>query len=248
MPTEDTLLGGHVKLLQPDSGLRATTDTVFLAAACPVENNPQSGKDPMRLLDLGCGTGAAGFCVLARAPHVHLTGIDIQQDLIDLAARNAALNAAEDRTRFVCADIRTFEGEHRFDRIVCNPPYFRPGDHTPSPHPSKALASGPQHKTDAQMKDWLDAAFRLLSPHGVLTLIHRADALDRIIQDLGKRFGAIEIIPLWPKAGKPAERVIIRARPNRRTGLVLHPGIVMHDQNGSYTIDANHILQAPCAL
>lgn len=246
--TQDTLLGGQVKLLQPTQGLRATTDTVFLAAACPIEAEPKAHEHPTRLLDLGCGTGAAGLCVLARAPHIHLTGLDIQPDLIDLAKRNAALNEKQDKAQFICTDIRAFEPETRFERIICNPPYFKAGDHTPSPHALKALASGPQKTADAGLKDWLDVAFNLLASHGVLTLIHRAESLDRILQGMGKRFGATEIFPLWPKAGEAAQRVVVRARPNRRTGLMLHPGIVLHEQTGAYTPQAQHILQTPAAL
>ena len=248
MITEDALLGGCVRLLQPRSGLRATTDTVFLAAACPVQNEAARGGKSARILDLGCGTGAAGLCVLARAPSITLTGVDFQPDLIDLAGRNAALNGFESRTSFVCCDIRAFETSERFDHVLCNPPYLEAGAHTRSPHTSKAAACGPGEKTDASLKDWIDAAFRLLHPHGTLTLIHRTEALDRIIQALGKRFGALEIIPLWPRAGQAALRTLVRAHPNRRTGLILHPGFVMHNPDGSYAIDADRILKSPCAL
>lgn len=253
METNDTLLGGRLRLTQPESGLRATTDTVFLAAACPVESNGHSGQRP-RLLDLGCGTGGAGLCVLARAPHVDLTGIDIQPDLIDLARRNAALNGVDPRARFLCADILDFCAEDSsdgpFDHVICNPPYLEAHAHTASPDPSKARACGFESGGQAEvgLKDWLDCAFRCLNGRGSLTLIHRADALDRILQGLGRRFGAIEIIPLWPRAGKPASRVIVRARPNRRTGTILHAGVVMHDSDGCYTIDADRILGGACGL
>ncbi|MCB9979414.1 MAG: methyltransferase domain-containing protein [Rhodospirillales bacterium] len=249
--TEDSLLGGHVRLLQSESGLRATTDTVFLAAACPVgETNAQRAAPP-RILDLGCGSGGAGLCVLARAPQATLTGVDIQADLIGLATRNATLNMCENRARFICADIRNFEPESdSFDYVICNPPYLEAGAHTASPDVSKARASGflEDAQDGAGLKDWLDCAFRCLNGRGSLTLIHRADALDRILQGLGRRFGAVEIIPLWPGAGKPASRVIVRARPNRRTGVILHAGVIMHDLDGCYTIDAGRILRSPCRL
>lgn len=250
MITEDSLLGGHVRLLQPESGLRATTDTVFLAAACPIgEANAQTAA-PSRILDLGCGSGGAGLCVLARAPRATLTGVDIQADLIGVATRNAALNMCQNRARFVCADIRNFEPESdSFDHVICNPPYLEAGAHTASPDVSKARASGfPEGTQGGGLKDWLDCAFRCLKGRGSLTLIHRADALDQIFQGLGRRFGAVEIIPLWSGAGKPASRVIVRARPNRRTGAILHPGVTMHDLDGCYTIDAKRILRSPCGL
>lgn len=65
-----------------------------------------------------------------------------------------------------------------------------------------------------------------------------------IIQALGKRFGAVEIIPLWPRAGV-AKRVILRAIRNRKTPTVIHPGLVLHEADGAYTAAAENIVRIP---
>ena len=93
------------------------------------------------------------------------------------------------------------------------------------------------------LKDWIDCAFRSLSGQGSLTIIHRADQIDDIIKAMGKRFGAIEIIPLWPKAGKEAKRVIVRAYKHRQSPARIHPGITLHQENGDYTEAAENILR-----
>ena len=79
-------------------------------------------------------------------------------------------------------------------------------------------------------------------------MIHRADAVDKIVQGLGKKFGQVEIIPLWPRAGQPAKRVIVRARKDSRSPAILHPGLVVHNADGSYTPDADRILRGGAAL
>ena len=57
--SEDTLLGGRVKLRQPRHGYRAAIDPVLLAAAVPAGHGDT-------VLDIGCGAGAAGLCILSR--------------------------------------------------------------------------------------------------------------------------------------------------------------------------------------
>jgi tRNA1(Val) A37 N6-methylase TrmN6 len=233
LPDEIHVLGKRVRLLQPLRGFRTSLDSVMLAAAC-------LAKDGERILDLGCGVGGAGLCVLTRIPDTKLTGIDIQSDHIDLANQNAALNGMEERTAFVTAHIRDYRTDHRFDHVICNPPYLDAGAHAPSPHTAKATAHG--HGDDTDLKDWIDCAFYNLKSKGSLTLIHRADQTDAIIRAMGKRFGATEIIPLWPKTGLPAKRVIIRTHKDRRSPATLHPGIILHQDNGDYTADAEAAL------
>ncbi len=230
---EIALLDGKVRVLRSEGGLDPTTDTILVAAACPARADES-------VLDLGCGSGAAGLCVLFRAPQAQLTGIDIQSAPLDLARQSAALNGCQGQTRFICTDIRDFrpEKEARFDHAICNPPYLEAGAHTPPPDAGRATAVG-----GGSLKDWTDAAFHALKPRGSLCLIHRADMADRVIQSLGKRFGAIEIIPIWPGPGKAASRVVIRARKDRRSPAILHPGLILHETGRRYTVEAERILR-----
>lgn len=239
MPEEIHVLNHRVRLLQPEGGFRTSLDSVMLAAACPA----RAGDT---VLDMGCGVGGAGFCVLARVPDVSLTGVDIQADHIDLAIENIKLNGAEGRVEFICSDIRNYKGG-MFNHVICNPPYLDAGTHMPAPSKSKATALYHDDET-LSVKDWIDAGFRHLKSNGSFTIIHRADHVDKIIQGLGKRFGAAEIIPLWPRAGENAKRVIVRTVKDRRTPAQLHAGIVLHEADGKYTDEADAILRDAAAL
>lgn len=235
------VLDKKVRLLQPADGFRTSLDSVMLAAACPAEAGD-------RILDMGCGVGGASFCLLHRVPDCHLVGIDVQELCIDLANKNKSLNNNTERCEFICGDVCGYTVENpvaRFDHVICNPPYMEAGAHTQSPHEGKALALG---HGDASLQDWLDAGFRNLKSGGTFTIIHRADMTDKIILGLGKRFGAIEIIPLWPRQGDAAKRVIIRAIKDRKTPATLHPGLVLHEADGSYTEAAEVILRGEAGL
>ena len=257
-PEKIHVLNERVPLLQPAEGFRTSLDSVMLAAACP------AGKGES-ILDLGCGVGGASFCTLHRVPETTLTGIDIQEDHIALAMQNAAMNDMSARTEFIGIDVRDFDtmpsprkrgslesGEKdpclrrentvMFDHVICNPPYLEAGAHTPSPSAPRALAIG-HGEDDIELKDWIDAGFRNLKSKGSFTIIHRADQTDEIIRAMGRRFGAIEIIPLWPRQGIEAKRAIIRAIKDRRSPAKIHPGIILHQDNGDYTSEAEKILR-----
>lgn len=233
-PVEIHVLDKRVRLLQPHDGFRTSLDSVMLAAACPAR-----GGD--HIFDMGCGVGGAGLCVLARVEDTKLTGVDIQADHIDLANRNIALNNTQGRAAFIASDITDFSAPHTFDHVICNPPYMDTGTHTASPSPRKAVAHG--HHDETSLDDWLEAGFRALKSGGSFTMIHRADKTDKIILGLKNRFGAIEIIPLWPRAGENAKRVIIRAVKDRKTPAILHAGIILHEADGGYTAAADAILR-----
>lgn len=224
------VLDKKLALQQPENGFKTSIDAVLLAAAC-------KAKAGERVLDLGCGVGSAGLCLLRRVDGLALTGIDIQSDQVEIAKENAAAN--ELNATFETADIRGFEAAP-FDHIICNPPYNNAGAHLRSPSESKALAMGHAETT---LQDWMDAGNRLLKHGGSLTLIHKADAVDEIIKGLKNRFGAVEIIPLWPKAGEPAKRVIVRAVRNAKSPARIHAGLVLHQGSGDYTEEAENILR-----
>src|SRR6478736_704367 len=96
--TEDALLGGRLRLLQPPRGYRVAVDAVLLAAA--VDAAPCD-----RVLDLGAGVGAVGLCLAARVPDCTIVGIELQPELAALAVRNAALNGAESRQKTIVHDL-----------------------------------------------------------------------------------------------------------------------------------------------
>ncbi len=236
---ETTVLGGRVRLLQNVDGLRAGLDAVMAAAAVPA-------KAGDHILDLGCGTGAAGFCVRARVD-VALTGLDYQPQLIALAAQSATLN--DWSCEFVIGDVRDKDAlrPDYFDHAVCNPPFMQAGTWYESPDAVRAKQMG-KREGDALLADWIDCLQRVVKPEGSVTIIHRADHADKIIQALGTRFGGVEIWALHPHANDPANRIVIRALKNRKSPAVIHPGIVLHEADGAWTKAAKAILEDAQAL
>ena len=227
------VLDKKVRLLQPDGGFRTSLDSVMLAAAVPAKSGDT-------VLDAGCGVGGASFCLLWRVPDISLTGVDWHDDYVDLARHNNELNNAH--ADFLSADIRNYQPEKTFDLVMMNPPYFEAGKHTPSPDEARAKANGHQDE-DLTLDEWIKAAHRLVKSNGSITIIYPASGTDKIIKAMGKKFGAVEIIPLWQRAGQEARRVIIRAIKDRQTPARILPGLTLHKEDGSYTVEADAVLR-----
>jgi tRNA1(Val) A37 N6-methylase TrmN6 len=233
--TEDTLLGGRVRLMQPKRGYRVAVDAVLLAAAA----TPVAGA---KVLDLGAGVGAVGLCLAARVANCTILGIEVQPALAELAERNAQANGWADRVQTIVHDLaRPLPDIGSFDEVVTNPPYLAAAVADPSPDPVKALATV---ESSADLARWLVVATGTLKPAGRLTMVHRSDRLEEIVDGLGRLgWGDITV-----KRLPPAARVLVRARRADTLRRTESPPLTLHRPDGSYTNEAEAILRHAAAL
>ena len=165
--------------------------------------------------------------------------------LAGLAAENAVLNGVADRFLVHQADVLAPPdalAPGGFDHVLCNPPFLAAAAASASPEPLRAAANV---EGDARLEHWVAAALRFARERGSITFIHRADRLDALIAGLHRAAGGLTIFPLWPKAGgeKPAKRVIVRAWKGSGAPARLHPGLVLHDNDGAYSAAAEALLR-----
>ena len=79
-------------------------------------------------------------------------------------------------------------------------------------------------------------------------MIHRADALADIVAALAGRFGALTLLPLHPRAGEPASRLVVTAICGGKGPVSLLPGMALHEKDGAWTPAADDILNGRTAL
>jgi tRNA1(Val) A37 N6-methylase TrmN6 len=219
-------------------GYRAATDPVLLAACV-------DAKAGQRVLDLGCGAGAASLCLAARVPGLVQAGLELQPAYAGLARRNAADNGVA--LEVVEGDVAAMPAVLRreFDHVIANPPYY-PAGGTPSPDVGRATAL----QVGTPITAWVEAGLRRLAPGGVLTLIISVDLLPMV---LGLVPQAV-VLPLAPRLGRAAPRVIVQARKLGRNPFRLLPPFVIHagpahdGDRESYTPAAEAVLRGGAAV
>lgn len=237
--SEDAVLGGRLVLSQPRRGHRVGHDAILLAAAC-------SARPRGHMIDLGAGVGAAGLAVARRVTDLAVTLVEVDPALVALARANAERNGVAKRVRAVCLDVAAPPAAFAAaglpaaaaDHVLMNPPFN--AAHNPSPDRGRHLA----HVAAPDMPlRWIDVAARLLRPAGVVTLIWRADGLDAVLAALAADFGAVTVMPVHPKPGAPAIRVLVRAVKASHAPLALLPGLFLADTAGRPTQEAEAVLR-----
>lgn len=236
--TEDALLDGRVRLRQPLSGFRAGLDAVLLAAFVPA----RTGE---RVLEAGCGSGAAFLCLAARVPGLRIGAVERESAMAVLARGNAAANGAD--ATVVDGDVDDLALARRlgpFDQAFANPPYWPDG--TPPPGAVRRAAT---HESGGGLVAWARFLVAALRDHGTVSLVLPAARFDvgiAALRDVG--CGSVTLLPIAPRAGQPAKRVLIRARKAGRASACLLPPFVLHAADGSFTDDAEHVLRGAGGL
>jgi tRNA1(Val) A37 N6-methylase TrmN6 len=230
--TEGTLLGGRLRHAQPRHGHRTGLEPVLLAASIPA-------RPGQRVLEGGTGSGAALLCLAARTPGLEGLGLERDPAIAAIARANIAANAQPGLT-IACADLTAWTSEAPFDHAFANPPWHAPAA-TPSPDPGKDAA---RRAVPHLIETWARALARALRPRGTLTLILGADHLATGLAALTSAgCGSPVLLPFWPKPGRPARLLLLRAIRGGRGPARLLPGLTLHQPDGRFTPQAEAILR-----
>ena len=229
-------LDGRIIASQPKDGFQSGLDAVMLAAAVPA-------KPGEKVLELGAGAGVASLCLMARVEGLDLVGVEIDPELADYAQDNAYANCEMTAdARFVAADIFALPPELKrdFDQVFANPPFHGEGQVSPDPARAAALMD------HGALNDWLKLGLQRTVSGGFFTTILRADRLNEALATFPGR--GLCAFPLWPRQSEVAKRVIVQVRKGSNAPFALLPGLVLHQEDGSWTPEADAVLRRGNAL
>ena len=224
--SRDFFLKGSLEIIQPIKGYRAGIDAVLLAAAAQKCNAPQ-------ICELGAGVGTALLSLLKRKNDnaLNALALEIDTQTYSYLNENICQNGFENmvQTKNIDGLIPKLEIENKFDLVVSNPPFFDDNSKIRDPDESRQKA----YIIGAPLLKWIKSMLRLCHSKGDILIIHRADRVYDIIHALQNRAGDIRILPIHPKTGENANRVLVRAKKSSKAPMQILPALYMRDSENS---------------
>lgn len=188
-----------------------------------------------RLLDLGTGTGIIPLLMEAKYHCSSLTGLEIQPESADMAARSVALNGLEEKIKIVAGDIKEADkyfASASFDCITCNPPYMIGQHGLTNPDEPKAIA---RHELLCTFEDIAAQTAKLLKPGGHFFLVHRPFRLAEIIVTLTKhRLEPKRMQLVYPYADKEPNMVLLEAVRGGKPRMTVEKPLIVFERLGVY--------------
>ncbi len=236
----DFFLNGDLKLRQPAKGMRAGSDALFIGLYA---GHNLSGK----LLEIGCGSGAASATAAKLQKNLSVTGLEIQEFYADLARVNAKENHLSEQFKIITGnltEITSVLSPDSFDGVISNPPFYDPAASRPPQDHGKRISF--QENTDLVF--WVRKCLYPLKNSGKAAFIFRTDRLAELFEAVKNRAGDILILPLQAKKNTPAKRVLFICKKGSRGATKILPSLVLHADNGEHTKEAQDILNGKLPL
>ena len=231
MKIKNYLLGyKNMYIMQDTNMFNFSLDSVLLPNFVTINKNVSN------ILDIGCGNAPIPL-ILSTKTEAHITGVEIQKEVYDLAVESVKINNLEDRINIINADINELYKNldtESFDIITCNPPFFKVKENSNlNESEYKTIA---RHEVKLNLEDIMKISRKLLKNNGVLGLVHRPERLVDIIDVMRKNnIEPKKIRLVYPKKDKEANILLIEGTKNGNPGLKILPPLYSHDEDGSYT-------------
>jgi len=233
----DYLLAEDLRIIQSPSVFSFSLDAVLLSkfAYLPIQKG--------NILDLCTGNGVIPLLLSTRTKG-HITGVEIQDRLYDMAERSIAYNGLSERIKMIHGDIKDMPkqlGYGKYDVVTCNPPYFKtPGQEEINKNEHYAIA---RHEIYCTLEDVIRVSGQLVRPGGKVALVHRPGRFLEIVELMRKyKIEPKRIRFVYPKLGKEANTLLIEGTKDGKPDLKILPPLIVYRDNNEYTEEVHEIL------
>ena len=219
-----------LKIIQNINGFCFGMDAVLLS------DFAKNIKKGAKVIDLGTGTGIIGLLLCEKTNLSKIIGIEIQEDVADMARRSIKLNNLEEKFEVLNEDIKNlkekFEKES-FDVVVTNPPYKKIGTGIINEEEKKLIS---RHEVTADLSEFIKTASLLLKNGGSFFMVHRPERLAEIINLLIENKLEPKVLKLvYPSVDKNPNLVLIKAVKGAKTFLTVEKPLIVYNERREYT-------------
>ena len=235
--TLEDLQRNGLKIIQKADGFRFGVDAVLLS---------DFAKDipSKRTMDLCTGSGIIPTLLSAKTNTPELFGLEIQEEVAEMAKRSAELNGISDRLRICQGDLKNAQeiyGKRQFDLVTCNPPYMPVGTAVLNEADTKVIA---RHELCCNLEDVISSASNLVKQKGHLALVHKPARLTDILCLMRK----YDIEPkrirfVHKKADAQPSLVLVDGAYKGGIELKIMPPLILYNEDGSQTDELKRIYE-----
>lgn len=230
----DDLLTRELRIIQSDDVFSFSMDAVLLAHFCSIVSKG-------RVLDLCTGNGVIPLLLSTRTK-AHITGVEIQERLANMAQRSVQLNGLDQQISIDCIDLNMYPakvGHGVFDMITVNPPYLPANTGRQNMNEHVAIA---RHEIHCTLEEVIATSSKLVRYGGKVAMIHRpARLLDLLLLCRRYRLEPKRIRFVHPRLGEEANMVLVEAAKDGKPDMRLLPPLIVYDEHNQYVDELLHI-------
>ena len=218
----------NIKIIQDEEMFSFSLDSMLLA-------NFIDTFGAKRIIDLGTGNGPIPLFLTLKTK-ASIIGVEIQEEVANLAKRSVELNHFENQIEILNDDLKDIYkkvGANSFDIVSSNPPYFPYKDD--SMINKNDYLTIARHEVKVKLLDIITEAKKLLIDGGKFYIVHRVSRLTEVIRALeDNNFGIKKIQMIHPKQDGEAMMFLLEARKNKPSDLKIIKPLYVYN-NDKYT-------------
>ncbi len=233
---DDLQLNG-MKLIQNPKWFCFGVDAVLLS-----DYASKNIKKNSLVLDLCSGNGIIPILLSQKSTAAHITGLELQKPVAEMAKRSVKYNGLQDKISMVCGNLKDAPelfGKSSFQYITCNPPYKEAGGGLLTSTDITAIA---RHEIMCSLEDVVRVSSILLEPQGKLCMIHRPERLADIIYIMKKyRIEPKRMRFIHSYTHKSPVMLLIEGARYGNPKLFIDPPLYIYERTGVYSSEINKI-------
>lgn len=234
----DDLQYKDLKIIQETDGFCFGIDSILLS------DFAKNIKKNSKVADLGTGTGIIGLLLCKKTNLAEMTGIEIQEDVANMAERSIKLNNLEEKFRIINSNINEIFSKkllekNVFDVVVMNPPYKEVGTGEINENEKKLIS---RHEIKANLSDFIKTASGLLKDKGELYIVHKPERMPDIIQKLREnKIEPKELRVVYSNKNSGASLILIKAVKGGKKFLKIDRPLYIYNESGKYSDEIKQI-------
>lgn len=226
----DDLEYNGLKIIQNVNGFCFGVDSVLLSEFA------REIKKSTKVVDIGTGTGIISLLLCKKTSLNKIYGVEIQEDVADIARRNAILNGLEDKFEIINCNIKDIFSKlspYEADAIVTNPPYKKANTGLKNIDKTQLIS---RHEVECNLEDIISISYKLLKDLGEFYMVHKADRLVDIMVLLRKyKIEPKKIRFVYSRVGEKPELILVKAVKGAKEFLKIDKPLIIYNEDGKYT-------------